>query len=99
MITSEQIKKVYQLAMLEMPNEEEDVLVKKFQVTYDFAARVEDVDTDGVEPLEMTPTYDCPLRDDVIEPSMDREVALSQAPDREFGYIRVKKVLEDGDGK
>ena len=96
MITKEQIQKVYSLALLKMPEVDEDI-IDKFQVTYDFAARILDVDTEGIEPLEMTITHDSPFREDEIEPSMDRGVALGQAKEREFGYIRVHKVMEDTD--
>ena len=42
-------------------------------------------------PLPMVNSF----RADVIEPTLDREEVLSQAPDREGPYFRVPPFLED----
>jgi len=35
------------------------------------------------------------FREDVVKPSLDRELALSNAPQQEDGYFRVPKILEE----
>jgi aspartyl-tRNA(Asn)/glutamyl-tRNA(Gln) amidotransferase subunit C len=35
------------------------------------------------------------MRDDVVRPSLDREDALANAPDREGAYFRVPRIIED----
>lgn len=95
MITREQIVKVYGLAMLDLPETEVDAMVEKFQIVYDFAEKVMEVDTDGLDFMETSVTHPCPLRKDEVEPSMDRELALANAYDREFGYLRLKTVLAE----
>lgn len=83
------------MAMLHLPEGDIDEIVSKFQVLYDFAAKVEEVDTEGLTPYEMSVTHPCPLREDEIEPSMERELILSNARETEFGYIRLKKTDEE----
>ncbi len=95
MITREQIIKVYDMAMLHLPEDNIDEIVEKFQTLYDFAAQVEEVDTEGLSVYEMSVTHPCPLRDDVVKPSMDRAEILANAKDTEFGYIRMKKTDEE----
>ena len=97
MINRESIIKVYDMAMLKMPDAHIDEVVHKFQVLYDFAAVIEEVDTEGLEPYEMSPEHECPLREDVVEPSMDREAVLANASEREFGYIKLKSVFKEED--
>lgn len=97
MITKEQVVKVYELAMLEVPEDGVDELVEKFQIIYNMAARVMEVDTEGLEFMETSVTHACPLRKDIVEPSMDRELALANAHDREFGYVRLRTVLAEDD--
>lgn len=94
MITKDKIIKVYELSMLALPDNIDEI-VRKFQVLYDFAARVEEVDTEGLAPYEMSVTHPCPLREDTVVPSMDRERILSNVQEREYGYIRLKSVLKE----
>ena len=35
------------------------------------------------------------FREDVVKPSLDRELALSNAPLKEDGYFKVPKIIED----
>ena len=95
MITREQVIKVYELAMLDLPAGEVDEMVKKFQIIYNLAEHVLEVDTEGLEYMESSVTHASPLRKDEVEPSMDREEAMANTRDREFGYFRLKTVLPE----
>jgi len=35
------------------------------------------------------------MREDVVRPSLDREEALANAPDREDVFFRVPRIIED----
>ena len=52
------------------------------------------LDTTDCEDLEIVVEHNSPLRDDVIGMSVPREDALMNVKDREFGYFRVKRVVE-----
>lgn len=93
MITREQIIKVYELAMLDLPEDEVDEMAEKFQTIYSLGEKVLEVDTEGLEDMETSVSHPCPLRKDEVEPSMDREEAMANAHDREFGYYRLKSVM------
>jgi aspartyl-tRNA(Asn)/glutamyl-tRNA(Gln) amidotransferase subunit C len=51
--------------------------------------------TDEVEPLAHVLPINNVFREDTVRPSLDREMALSNAPLQEDGYFKVPKILED----
>lgn len=89
----EEVIRVYDLAHLEPKESEIDMLTDKYNTILDFAKIIMEVDTEGVEYMEMVPSEYSELRDDTPEESLDRETALENATDREYGYFRLKKVL------
>ena len=61
-----------------------------------FVERLNEVDTEGVEPLIfMTDEADV-LRDDVAEVSITKKEALMNAPVKDSDYFKVPRVLDKG---
>ncbi|MCK4343567.1 MAG: Asp-tRNA(Asn)/Glu-tRNA(Gln) amidotransferase subunit GatC, partial [Phycisphaerae bacterium] len=56
------------------------------------------VDTEGVEPLAHALPVTNVLREDEPAGSLGSEKALANAPQREQGFFRVPKVLDQGSG-
>ena len=52
-------------------------------------------DTADVPPTAHALPMQNVLREDVVRPSIDRELALLNAPEKEDGYFKVPKVLEE----
>jgi aspartyl-tRNA(Asn)/glutamyl-tRNA(Gln) amidotransferase subunit C len=52
------------------------------------------VNTDGVQPTAHVLPMKNVMREDVVQPSLPRELALSNAPEKEDGYFKVPKVVE-----
>ncbi len=52
------------------------------------------LDTDGVEPSSHSVDLESVTRDDVVEASLPPDEVLSNAPDREADFLRVRAVLE-----
>ena len=59
--------------------------------------KLNELNTDGIEPtmhvLEMSNVF----REDVVQPSLDREAALANAPKTDGEYFLVPKILDTGD--
>ncbi|MFK7920984.1 MAG: Asp-tRNA(Asn)/Glu-tRNA(Gln) amidotransferase subunit GatC [Bacteroidia bacterium] len=92
-ITDEVLDKMCKLAKLEVPAEKREAMKGDFQKLCDFVDRLQEVDTDDVEPLiHMTEEFNR-LREDIAVPAMDREAALQNAPSRNEGFFRVPKVV------
>lgn len=88
------IAHVARLARLDLDRDALDIYRAQLGVILEHAARVQALDTDGVEPtahpLEMTNAF----RPDEITPSLDRDEVLAQAPHTRDGYFVVPPALE-----
>lgn len=94
MIDINEVKRVYSLAKLNIKEEELETMKNKFNTVLQFANSIMEVDTEGVDMLEMVSNHNSVLREDNVEKSVDREMALKNSTDREYGYFRLKKVVE-----
>ena len=56
--------------------------------------RLQDIDTDGLEPTSHTTDANTVLRDDVASEPLSRDDVLSNAPDPDGEFVRVQPVLE-----
>lgn len=92
-MTKENIKTLYEHATLEISDDKLDEELKKVNSILKYADKIFNLDIENVKPLEMIPTHKTKLREDVVKESLDREEALKNAHDREYGYFRLKKVL------
>ena len=94
MINKEEVIRIYDLAHLNLEEEHVDILAEKYTKVLDFAEIIMEVDTKDVEPMEIVQEEKALFRDDIVEESLDREKALENAKDREYGYFRLKKVID-----
>jgi aspartyl-tRNA(Asn)/glutamyl-tRNA(Gln) amidotransferase subunit C len=88
------IAHVARLARLELSTADLDLYRSQLGVILEHAARVQALDTDGVEasahPLGMTNTF----RPDEVRASLDRDEVLAQAPEARDGYFVVPPALD-----
>ncbi len=94
MIDKKEVKRVYEMAHLNIKDEELDKMEEKFNTVLDFSRTILEVDTNDVDMLEIVENHESVLREDKVFESIDREEALKNAQDREYGYFRLKKVIE-----
>ena len=94
MIDKEEVKRIYEMAHLNIKDEELDKMEEKFNTVLDFSRTILEVDTNDVDMLEIVENHESVLREDKVFESIDREEALKNAQDREYGYFRLKKVIE-----
>jgi aspartyl-tRNA(Asn)/glutamyl-tRNA(Gln) amidotransferase subunit C len=88
------IAHVARLARLGLSDEELAHYRSQLGVILEHAARVQELDTDGIEPTAHPLGMVNNFRPDEVGASLEREEVLSQAPDREDGYFRVPPHLE-----
>ena len=94
MIDKKEVKRVYEMAHLNIKDEELDKMEEKFNTVLDFSRTILEVDTNDVDMLDIVENHESVLREDKVFESIDREEALKNAQDREYGYFRLKKVIE-----
>ena len=88
------VEHVAKLARLELPPEDLDRYGKQLGAIIDYIALLEKVDVSGAEPLSHAADTSNVFRDDVPRPSLEREAALRNAPDRSDDAFIVPKVVE-----
>ena len=93
-ITDEKIAQLAHLSRLEFDAEATANIKTDLENILDFCEKLNEVDTDGVEPLiYMTETTNT-VREDQVEESFSKDQILSNAPKKDSDYFRVPKVIE-----
>ena len=93
-ITIEQVRQVAKLARLTLPETELERLATDMDAMLDFVATLESIDTEGIVPTAHAVPMMNAFREDVLRPSLDRELVMASAPDHQSGCFRVPKVIE-----
>lgn len=93
-VTDELIDKLANLARLQFSSEEKEGLKKDLGQMISFIDKLNELDTEGVEPLlHMSPRVNV-LREDEVEGSVSREEALLNAPEQNGEFFLVPKVIK-----
>jgi aspartyl-tRNA(Asn)/glutamyl-tRNA(Gln) amidotransferase subunit C len=93
-IDDRMIEKVSGLAYLEFRDEEKEKIRKDLEQILTFVEKLNELDTDGVDPLIYLSDNPDVLREDRIVDSLSRNEALLNAPDTSDGFFRVPRVIK-----
>ena len=93
-IDKETVDKIAHLARLELTPEETDDMMKDMSKILDFMAKLNEIDTSGVEPLVYMTDEVNVLREDVVKQEITHQDALQNAPKHDDDYFLVAKVIE-----
>ncbi len=92
-VTEKEVSNVAMLSRLSFSREEMAEYAEKFSAIIDYI--LQKADTEDVPPTAHALPMQNVLREDVVRPSIDRELALLNAPEKEDGYFKVPRVLEE----
>lgn len=93
MVDIDEVERIARLARLEFGGEEKERLIGEFNNILKFVDRLKEVDAEGAEENSFE-NYSI-LREDRIEPSLDREKIMVNVPDFKGGLIKVSKMMGD----
>ncbi|MCS7232570.1 MAG: Asp-tRNA(Asn)/Glu-tRNA(Gln) amidotransferase subunit GatC [Synergistetes bacterium] len=93
-VTMEDVEHVMKLANLDLKGEEKEKMLKHFSRILDYFTKLQELDTTQIEPLSHVIEESTPLREDEVREGLDQEDVLKMAPEREFGYIKVPRIVE-----
>jgi aspartyl-tRNA(Asn)/glutamyl-tRNA(Gln) amidotransferase subunit C len=93
-IDKETVDKIANLARLELAEDEKESLIGDMGKILDFMAKLNEMDTTGVEPLVYMTNEINVLRDDVVKQEITTKEALKNAPKHNDEYFLVAKVIE-----
>jgi aspartyl-tRNA(Asn)/glutamyl-tRNA(Gln) amidotransferase subunit C len=88
------IRKVASLSSLREPDERLEALAGELNGIIAWIEQLNEVDTEGVEPMTSAVAAKLPMREDVVTDGGDVEAILANAPKRERGFFIVPKVVE-----
>ena len=93
-ISDETIEYVGILAKLELSGEEKEQAKKHMESMLDYVDKLNELDTDGVEPMSHVFPVNNVFREDIVTNGDDREEILKNAPERKDGAFVVPKTVE-----
>jgi aspartyl-tRNA(Asn)/glutamyl-tRNA(Gln) amidotransferase subunit C len=92
-ISRDDVAHVARLARLTLTDDELDMFTEQLGAVLDHARDVEALDVADVEPTAHPYELTNVLRADVVEPSIDRDEVLREAPSVEQSQFRVPPIL------
>lgn len=97
-IDEAQVRRVAVLSRLELSDAEVTQFSTQLSAIVEYIEKLNELDTENVEPLAHCLPVHNVLREDVPKPSLSNEAALANAPEREDEYFKVPKILDDNSG-
>jgi aspartyl-tRNA(Asn)/glutamyl-tRNA(Gln) amidotransferase subunit C len=92
-ITREQVEHIAMLARLELSDQEAEEYTQQLNAILDYAAILERLDTQDIEPAAHVMPLVNVMREDCVQASMERESILSNAKEAVDGYFKVPKIV------
>ena len=101
-VTLEEVRKVAELANLELTAAEEPRMQRDLNAILGYIAQLGELDTTSIEPMAQVgemlgATNDfagASLRVDAVRPSVDRKAVMVSAPETDGRFFKVPKVIE-----
>jgi aspartyl-tRNA(Asn)/glutamyl-tRNA(Gln) amidotransferase subunit C len=88
------VKKIASLARIREPDERLEPLAREISGILKWIEQLEEVDTEGVEPMTSAVAAKLPMRADVVSDGGDAAKILANAPKADRGFFVVPKVVE-----
>lgn len=87
------VERIASLAKLEFNEEEKQEITEDMNRMLAFVKQLQEVDTEGVEPLVYMLEEEAVLRKDEVIQTITQKEALKNAPESDTDFIKVPKVL------
>ncbi|MCX6806711.1 MAG: Asp-tRNA(Asn)/Glu-tRNA(Gln) amidotransferase subunit GatC [Candidatus Berkelbacteria bacterium] len=93
-LSKDEVEHIAKLSRLALTDKEKEKFREQISSILDYVKELDKVDTKNTEPIANITGLTDIVREDEIKPSMSREKLLKNAPAKENGYIKVKRVKE-----
>jgi aspartyl-tRNA(Asn)/glutamyl-tRNA(Gln) amidotransferase subunit C len=88
-----EVENVARLARLMVSDDDVQRLSEQLNAILQYMDKLDALDTGGIEPMAHALALETPYREDEIQPSLNSEEALANAPWREDSFFKVPKVF------
>ena len=93
-IDTKVVDELAHLARLSYENEAKQEIVTELNKIIAFVEKLEEINTDGIEPLIYMVDETNVTREDVMKQDVSQDEGLKNAPKKDSDYLRVPKVIE-----
>ncbi|MCC7450064.1 MAG: Asp-tRNA(Asn)/Glu-tRNA(Gln) amidotransferase subunit GatC [Anaerolineae bacterium] len=93
-LSREQVMEIAELAKLELTEAELDHYAEQLSAILDYAARLDQLNTDHISPTATVLPIQNVMRDDVPRPSLSPDQVVANAPAAANGQFKVDAVLD-----
>jgi aspartyl-tRNA(Asn)/glutamyl-tRNA(Gln) amidotransferase subunit C len=93
-LTHQDVARIAKLARINVSDDEIDAVGAQLNTIFDMIAKMQAINTDGVEPMTHPQDAALRLRDDVVTEPDRRDAFMAIAPQAEAGLFLVPKVIE-----
>ena len=93
-VTEEMLEKMARLARLKIDPDQKEALLKEMTEILGWVEELNEVDTEGVEPLIHMSHEINKLREDVVVGQLSQSEALRNAPKSDGNFFQVPKVID-----
>lgn len=94
-INIETVEHVANLARLYLSEEEKAEMTNTLSSILDYMDKLNELDTTDVPPTAHIIPLKNVFREDVVKESLPREEVLKNAPEKERGFFKVPRIIED----
>lgn len=88
------VKNIAYLARMRVDDDKLEPLAGELSAIMGWIEQLQELDTDGVEPMASVAAMDLPQRQDRVTDGNCRDAVLKNAPDTVDGFFTVPKVVE-----
>ncbi len=93
-IDTQTVKKIAFLSRLKIEDDKIEAAKEEFDKILEWVEQLKEVNTDGVDPLISVNENHLALRKDEVTDGNQPEAVLANAPQKQYGYFTVPKVVE-----
>lgn len=93
-ITKKEVEYVARLARLALGEEEKEKITTQLDSILGYMDKLNKLDTKNVEPTSHVLPINNVWRQDEVKPSLTQEEILANAPEKQEGFFKVKKIIE-----
>ncbi|MHC4462056.1 MAG: Asp-tRNA(Asn)/Glu-tRNA(Gln) amidotransferase subunit GatC [Planctomycetota bacterium] len=97
-IDQAKVRKVARLSRLDLTEAEVEEFTCQLSAILDYVAKMNELDTDNIEPLAHCLPISNVFRADSVKESLGTEKALANAPQRDGEFFKVPKILDESSG-
>lgn len=94
MVSKDDMKYMAELCKMNFSDEELINFKDEFNEVLEYVDKIKEMNTDDVNPTYYGNSKRQVLREDIVEPSLPRDEVIKNAPEKQYGYFKMLRVMD-----